>query len=188
MNDYIACKQNLDGSIENESNRCPQCDSQTRRFGRNGAIDIECATCGVIASTRDQTILADGGQTAYDILSRFNDPEGHSDRLQQYLDGDLTANDLTPADIIEPLKLALGQLCLEVDHEYKTEWIFVTDDGFASKTRFETNRSDWGPISVDENAIQARLHRGKTLTVRLTERADVRPPKNALDSAPEVPA
>lgn len=180
MTDYIVSQQNPDGCIESESNRCPQCDSPTRRFGRTGGVDIECAKHGIIASTRDQRILADGGQTAYDVLARYNDTEGHADRMQAFLDGNLTKNDLVADDIARTLRLSLGQLCLTVEHEQKTEYIWATDTGFVSRTVFDTeDRGSWGPTECGERAITMRLHKNKPVDVRLTRTVDVARPKSA---------
>jgi len=177
-----------DGSIANGSNSCPVCGAELRQYGRgtagNARIDTECPNCGILSDTSNQRVVADGSGTAYDVLSRINHPAGHTDCLQDYLDDNLDTNDLTPKDVVESLKLALGRLCLEIAHAQKTEWIFLTESGFVSITQFDSPRDGWGPIDVDETAIQARLERGKDLNVRLVEQVAAEPPETALE-APE---
>jgi len=155
-------------------------------------IQWHCDTCDTsgtgLPDTSPPRVAADGGKAAvktpYDVLAKLGGTQ--SDRLQEFVAGDLARDDLTPADLRRPLKLALGMLCLSIEHTHKTEYIFLTESGFVSKTTFDGNHSDWGPIAVEDEALKARLYRGKEIDVRLTEKVPIELPDTAMKPSTEV--
>ena len=182
MEDYTTSGNKRHGSIANLSNSCDNCGAEVRRFGRNGRVDYECANCGVIETTADQQIVADGGvPMAVSILDNIRDTDGRSDKLQRFAAGELVADELTTRDVTRPLELAMGDLCLVVEYDNQTEYVWPTEVGWVAYPVHDDPGTDWGPIPLSFDEVERRIHDlGHTLTVRATSTVSIDRPEVAL--------
>jgi hypothetical protein len=172
---------------------CPTCGRRLRRFGRGAAgcthFDLECPNCGVVTNTRKPAatdspqIVADGSGNAYDVLAQMGDPEGHSDALQAYLDDEILVYQLDIQDVVRPLELALGRLCIKFDHEKVDEWIFYRDSEHGAPFVALTTDALDNPmrVTIDEETIEDRITHGKVLEIHLTKSLPVEPPRSAAE-------
>lgn len=194
MSSLEALCQKSDGQcIESERHRpgdYPTCGRPLRRHGRGTAgsthYDLECPRCGVITDTRataTSRVVADGSGNAYDVLARMGDPEGHADVLQEYLNDQILVHELDVADVVEPLQLALGRLCIKFDHDKVNEWIFYRDSEHGKPfVALTTDALDEPiPIRLDEETIEYRITHGKIFEVHLTKDIPVEPPRSAAE-------
>ncbi|NHN49993.1 hypothetical protein G9464_20705 [Halostella sp. JP-L12] len=182
MKAYTTPSKKSDGSTANLSSSCDTCGADARRFGRNGRIDVECPNCGVIDTTADKQIVADGGvPQSVSILEHIRDTGGRSDTLQRFAAGELVRDELTTRDVTRPVELAMGDLCITVEYPGKTEYVWPTEVGWVAHTVHHDRQTDWGPIPLSLDEVERRVHSlGHTLTIRATSTVSFDRPDAAL--------
>ena len=167
---------------------CPTCEAPVRTTTPIEPTDTTyrstCTQCPwsvdlTEAPTAEQTaknqLRADGGtnvRSGRELLDQF-DSDPHAAKLSDYLAGKPVAIELK--DILRPFDLAGGELCLMVDHDNLTEFIWPTDGciEFVALS-LRPDGTACGPIEFSPSDVASRI--GNPIDIRLTENVPVEPP------------
>lgn len=108
---------------------------------------------------------------AQEVLDELHNNDRVATLAEYLAGGDV---DLQLRDVLRPLGLADGDLCVEVDHDDKREFIKLAEDwnGFVSTT-VKRDGTQWGPIDLSNDDLERRL--AKPIDVRLVSNTPLTP-------------
>lgn len=152
---------------------CPTCEARVRTttpIDPAATYRLQCEECNwsidlESAPARTETIVADGGidaRSGRDLLDQMR--SDHAAKLSDYLDGRDVVLELQ--DILRPFDLAGDDLCIEVEHDNVTEYIWRDQDGFVALS-VRPGGDILGPVDIDRSDLQHRI--SKPIEIRLTD-------------------